>query len=138
MTEHYCNEHNIAFVKHTKGDKVWYSHKLGSEWCNEPKEEAREYEETTTKEIIPEKPTPKPQPKPLTTDGKNKSYALSYAKDIACAMIKSGKEMSTVKVIDVAKLFEDYLEGKGVQPAKSRLVEEARRLGGVDIKEDSQ
>ena len=36
MAEHFCQEHGVAFGKHTKGDKIWYSHKLGdNSWCNE-------------------------------------------------------------------------------------------------------
>ncbi len=133
MTEHYCNEHNCKFYRNEKNGRVWYSHKIkgGDGYCNEPKEETGEQESPSVET------TPKPQPKPESriTDGKNKSYALSYAKDIACAMIKSGKEMSAAKVIDVAKVFERYLDGKEVQKA-SNLVEEAKKLGAKEIKKD--
>jgi len=43
--------------------------------------------------------------------GKNKSYALSYAKDIGVAMIVAGKEFSTKKVLEIAKEFNSYLDG---------------------------
>ena len=39
MAEHYCEEHQVAFEKKSKGDKVWYAHKTEDGWCNEPKEE---------------------------------------------------------------------------------------------------
>lgn len=44
------------------------------------------------------------------TDNKNRSYALSYAKDIMCALIAKGEtEKITDKVIATAKKFEEYL-----------------------------
>ena len=44
--------------------------------------------------------------------GKNRSYALSYAKDIGVAMIAAGKEFSSKKVLEIAKEFNDYLDGE--------------------------
>ena len=36
--QHYCQVHDVAFKKMTKGDKSWWSHRLGDgSWCNEPK-----------------------------------------------------------------------------------------------------
>ena len=36
--QHYCQVHDVAFKKMTKGDKNWWSHRLGDgSWCNEPK-----------------------------------------------------------------------------------------------------
>lgn len=43
---------------------------------------------------------------------KNRSYALSYAKDIAVATIGQGKEMSTNVVIGIAEVFDKYLNGE--------------------------
>jgi len=34
-TEHWCEEHNRAFEKKTKGAAVWYAHRDGDSWCNE-------------------------------------------------------------------------------------------------------
>lgn len=46
MTEHYCSIHKIAFGKHEKNGKVWYSHFISDDegWCNEAKkpQETRE------------------------------------------------------------------------------------------------
>jgi len=44
-------------------------------------------------------------------DSPNRGYALRYATDIAVAKIMMGGDMSTLKVIDVAKTFEMYLDG---------------------------
>jgi hypothetical protein len=44
--------------------------------------------------------------------GNNRSYALSYAKDIGVAMITAGKEFSSKEVLDLAKEFNDYLDGE--------------------------
>ncbi len=46
----------------------------------------------------------------VITDPKNRSYALSYAKDIAVAKMMAGEEMSVDKVIDIAKKFARYLD----------------------------
>ncbi len=43
--------------------------------------------------------------------------------------------LTSSTVIATAKLFEAYLEGKEVQPAKSHLVEVAKKLGAVEVKE---
>jgi hypothetical protein len=33
---HYCQEHGVAFKRHDKDGRMWYSHKLnGGKWCNE-------------------------------------------------------------------------------------------------------
>ena len=52
------------------------------------------------------------------TDTKNRSYALSYSKDIVCQLIASNPEIAKKKsteiaqvTIDVAKQFEKYLNG---------------------------
>ena len=45
-------------------------------------------------------------------DGKNRGYALSYAKDIGVAMIAAGKEFSSKKVLELAKEFNAYLDGE--------------------------
>jgi len=40
------------------------------------------------------------------------------------------------QVLPSAKKFEEYLEGKEVQPAKSRLVEAAKKLGAKSVDEE--
>ena len=57
----------------------------------------------------------------ITRESIQRQTALKSATDIACAQIVQGKEMSTGKVIEVAKLFEAYLEG-------NYLVDEAKKL----------
>jgi len=35
--EHYCQEHQVEYQQHVKGNQVWYSHKTpDGEWCREP------------------------------------------------------------------------------------------------------
>ena len=50
------------------------------------------------------------KPKAYTPDPKNRSYALSYAKDIAVAQIEKGEEMAADKVVDIAKRFTHYMD----------------------------
>lgn len=42
----------------------------------------------------------------------NESFALSYAKDLACAHIEKGKEMKAEQVIQVAEAFYQWLQSK--------------------------
>lgn len=49
--------------------------------------------------------------RPATPKG-NESFALSYAKDYACAMIGQGKEFKTDHIIQLADKFYTWLEGK--------------------------
>jgi len=51
------------------------------------------------------KPTPAPKP-----ESKNRAFALSYAKDIACAKIQMGSDISPVTILGVAELFTTYLD----------------------------
>ncbi len=34
--EHWCTPHNLEWKRKTKNGVVWYSHRQGSGWCNEP------------------------------------------------------------------------------------------------------
>ncbi len=57
---------------------------------------------------------------------------------VEVAKLMGADKMTTDKIIATAKRFEAYLEygvDKEVQPVKSRLVEEARKLGATEIKE---
>ncbi len=45
-----------------------------------------------------------------SADSKNRSYALSYAKDWCIAQVQGGKDLKVVDVLTVAKLFESYLD----------------------------
>lgn len=42
----------------------------------------------------------------------NESFALSYAKDMACAHISNGKDFGAKEVLAVAELFYTWLENK--------------------------
>lgn len=46
--------------------------------------------------------------------GGNESFALSYAKDIACAHIAHGKEFKSAEVVRVAQEFYEWLQSKKV------------------------
>ncbi len=74
----------------------------------------------------------------ITRKSIERQVALKESTNIACAVIAQGKEMSPGKVIEVAKLFEEYLEKGEAKPQKSRLVEEAERLGGKEIKKGGE
>ena len=72
----------------------------------------------------------------VTRKSIERQTTLKAATDIACALIGQGKEMSPTKVIDTAKLFEAYLEGKEV--IKNKVVEAALNLGGKIIEEGEE
>ena len=57
----------------------------------------------------------------VTRKSIERQTALKEATNITCALIAQGKEMSPTKTIDIAKLFEAYLEG-------NYLVDEAKKL----------
>jgi hypothetical protein len=42
----------------------------------------------------------------------NESFALSYAKDLACAHIAQGKDFGSKEILGVAELFFTWLENK--------------------------
>lgn len=50
------------------------------------------------------------QPSPIRKNPQNRSFALSYAKDVACASITQGKECSVEKTLDIARKFQSYLD----------------------------
>ena len=56
--------------------------------------------------------------------------AIELAKAMGVAPLTSGQ------IIATAKVFEAYLEGKEVQPAKSRIVEQAKKLGAKSVDEE--
>ncbi len=45
-----------------------------------------------------------------SADSKNRSYALSYAKDWCIAQVQGGKDLKAVDILTIAKLFESYLD----------------------------
>ena len=53
--DHQCQLHNVAFDKHEKDGKTWYSHKNGNEWCNEPKVKTETQKKESVNDWIPVK-----------------------------------------------------------------------------------
>lgn len=114
---HWCGKHQTAFFK-TKNMKG-YAHPIKgtdpTEWCNEPEEGGESPPELspTTPTVLPEhqaeidRAREEVRPK---SDGKNRSFALSYAKDIAVAKIMMGGEMTPAHILTTATLFESYLD----------------------------
>ncbi len=92
MPEHFCQEHHVPFRKFEKEGKVWYAHKNGDKWCNEPKDASVVSEEAPTIE--------KPR-----KDSNSRSFALSYAKDFAIARINKGVEVKSIEILQIADLF---------------------------------
>ena len=39
--EHWCAPHNLEWKRRTKNGTVWYSHRQGKGWCNEPQPAVR-------------------------------------------------------------------------------------------------
>lgn len=98
MAEHWCKEHKQVFFK--KGNMKGFAHPILDEegeptgdWCNEPKDEASKGK-TSKSEL----------------NGKNRAFALSYAKDIAVARIMMGGTITPAQVLTNAVIFESYLE----------------------------
>jgi len=97
---HWCSEHETVFFK--KGKMKGYAHPIGKTgvWHNEPEEGGDEIPESV---IAEEK---------ADNSNKNKSYALSYAKDVIVAGIASGQlEFTKVKTATtvLADSFLDWL-----------------------------
>jgi hypothetical protein len=108
MDSYFCEQHQTKWFK--TGKMKTYAHPVKGAngettgWCNMPDGEVPTVVKEAVKQgavIVSEKPA-----------GKNRSYALSYAKDIGVAMIAAGKEFSSKKVLEIAKEFNDYLDGE--------------------------
>ncbi len=88
---------------------------------------------------IPQSPQSKSSPVKDQSDSKSRAFALSYAKDWAIALLNSPsftkkETLSAKSIIATAKEFEAYLEGKEVQLAESKLIQEAKKLGAKEEK----
>ena len=68
--------------------------------------------------VEPPKDMTPPRAAPVKMDSKNRSFALAYAKDIGVAKIMMGGDMSTMKIITIAEIFESYLDGGVVIKSK--------------------
>lgn len=52
--EHWCEKHNCAFEKKTRGGSTWYAHKLPSgSWCNEAKKKESKAEPPEESQEVP-------------------------------------------------------------------------------------
>jgi len=62
--EHWCEEHNCAFEKKTKGTSTWYAHKLPDGWCNEIKKREGEVPPTPPTSPVSSETTLVDEPEP--------------------------------------------------------------------------
>lgn len=109
MDNLFCRIHQTQWFK--KGNMKAYAHPVKDEtgetvgWCHMPKDAVPEIVHEAVKQGgVIEKIESKPEIK-------NRSYALSYAKDIGVALISKDKECSAKKIIEIAREFESYLNG---------------------------
>ncbi len=150
MAEHFCQEHQAVWFK--KGAMRGYAHPILNEageqeynedgkllWCNE----------TNTGDVSrPEKPPASPLPKEIDKPNmskedwreKDKTTRKSIERQTSLnAAVELAKlapsKASVIFVIEIAKVFEAYLDGKEVQPRESTMVSEAKKLGAKEIKE---
>ena len=138
MSEHYCQEHQIAFTEKTGKYGVFWSHKLGNNsYCNEHKEERAAT--TPSQTTPPSPPSAKPETTPTMTKEDwaekdritRKSSERQTSLNCAVAIAKQvDGVVTTGQIIATAKVFEAYLEGL---PPKSRLAKEAEKLGVKEI-----
>jgi hypothetical protein len=95
-------KHLFASVQQAVGCeiKLIYSNYKGKDYISEVEPSSAPRKEGATTQGIKSK------------EDKNKSFALSYAKDVVCALINVGllKEKITDKTINMAEKFEEYLK----------------------------
>lgn len=102
------------------------------------------YSVEAVKDLLQVKPEPAPQaaepkispvkPNTYTSDGKNRAFALSYAKDWTVALLQSGvKTVSGTSIMELAKAFEHYLN-TGEIP-ESKVVTAAKKAGATKADE---
>ena len=97
------NPDRAITLKYDEYKKIKYI--VGVELLEIPVDETK----ITEQQIAAAATAPKSTPS-LKPDPKNRSYALSYAKDIACARIQAGKESTPKDVLSMAELFTNYLD----------------------------
>ena len=155
MADRWCSEHETVFFK--KGNMRGFAHPILDEngeptgkWCNEPKQE----------EVKP--PPPKSEPPmskenwaekdKITRTSIERQKSLELATHWAIALLNSSsftkkESLSSKSIRQTAQSFAEWIEtgkipevvlakeseGKQEQPPKSRLVEEAKKLGGKEI-----
>lgn len=95
--EHLCTLHDTEFFKHSKGDKVWYSHPIQENgedvkgrngktlWCNEDIKEAVDALPPQKPGILPEHQKEIDKARASVRPTKDLAVCLSYAKDLAIA-----------------------------------------------------
>ena len=120
MAENWCSEHNVAFFK--KGGMRGYAHPIGDtgKWCNKPQEAEESTKgkvdmsamEKSAKEGKPFEERPS-APTRKASEGKNKAFALSYAKDLAVSGV-----IDRIQILTWAELFDGWLNGDIYIPDK--------------------
>lgn len=140
MAEHWCKEHKKPWFK--KGKMRGYAHPIvdeegesTGEWCNEPTEKPPATGKSSE---------PKSQPEMTKNDWaerdrntrKSIERQTSLNAAVEVAKLMGAEKAATEKIIATAKRFEEYLGGKEVKSPKDKLVEEAKKLGAVEIEEE--
>ena len=114
MAEHYCEFHQTDFFKTEK--MRGYAHPIKDKdgktvgWCNEDAKEVAKLPEQSKDEMLDEHQEVVREARVSVSDGKNRSFALSYAKDWCIAKVQGGEAIKTLDVLVVAKAFEAYLD----------------------------
>jgi len=104
----WCSTHEVPWFK--KGAMKGFAHPIKEGtitvgWCNRPGDFVEEdLVDAAVKEggIVTSVVN--------KSSGKNRSFALAYAKDIGVALIQSGKSTNASTIIALAKDFDEYLE----------------------------
>jgi hypothetical protein len=63
--QHYCNEHQCFYKRFEKGEKTWYAHKDGDNWCNETKKD-KPKEQSKPEQVFKVEPEKREYPKDET------------------------------------------------------------------------
>lgn len=115
---HWCSEHKAVFFK--KGKMKGYAHPIGDtgNWCNEPEEGG-----DPMPEDAPTEATYKADPDKIKSI--ERQCALKSATKIGVAQIGAGKSTSAMAIIDIAILFESYLDNGATVSKKPKTKEDA-------------
>ena len=63
-----------------------------------------------SEKVLPEHEEVIREARASVSEGKNRSFALSYAKDWCISKVQGGEDIKTFDVLAVAKIFESYLD----------------------------
>ena len=141
MAEHWCKEHQTVCFK--RGKMRNFAHPIVDEdgedtgmWCNENTQDAKpqsqEPQAAQTDKMSKDDWKEREQATRKSIERQTALNAAVRFTELVGAKEAAPGSSATGRTIATAKIFEAYLEGKGVTPAKSSLVEEAKKMGGVD------